>query len=61
MNNDIKRQFVESSHSYDGLKVTLKVDGHSIEDVVQAFEAVLRGCTYSFDGHLELVEDEDIG
>lgn len=42
-----------------GLKVMLVVGGHSIEDVLQAFEAVLRGATYCFDGHLDIVEDED--
>ena len=41
-----------------GLKVMLVVCGHSIEDVLQAFEAVLRGATYCFNGHLEIVEDE---
>lgn len=50
-----------SSYKFRGLELTLRTDGHSISDILQAVEYTLRGQGYSFTGHIELVSDESMG
>lgn len=49
---------VRSSFSYKGLVVNLEITQHVIDDVLEAFENVLRASGYSFDGHLEIVNED---
>ena len=49
---------VTGKHSCDLLSVEIVTQGHTVQDVVDAFESALRGAGYFFDGHFELVEDE---
>lgn len=47
------------SYKYDGLNVVVKLDKDSnLDTVLDAFEGFLKACTYSFNGHLEFVEDK---
>jgi hypothetical protein len=48
---------VEGFHKCGNLEVIVKSQGHTIEEVVLAFECALRGASYCFDGHFELTED----
>ena len=46
-----------SIYKADGLKVMLVTNGHSINDVLEAFENVLRGSGYFFKGNLVIDEE----
>jgi len=39
---------VKSSYEHDGLKMTLETDQHTISDVLEAVEHVLRGSGFFF-------------
>jgi len=41
-------------HEYGQLSVRITTQGHTISEVVEAFECALRGAGYSFDGNFEL-------
>lgn len=57
MSNDNKVYFVQK---YDGDTVTVTTSAESsLEDVLGAFERFLRGAGYYFDGHIDIVYDED--
>jgi len=45
-------------YKYNGLKVMLVTDEHTIEDVLHAFENVLKGSGFYFDGDLTIAEEE---
>jgi hypothetical protein len=45
-------------HKHGGLKVMVVAQEHTIDEVIQAFECALRGASFVFNGHLELVEDD---
>lgn len=49
---------VEGFHKCGNLEVFVKCQGHTIEDMVEAFECALRGASFSFDGHFVLEEDD---
>jgi len=44
-------------HEYGTLNVRIATQGHTISEVVAAFECALRGAGYCFDGHFELEEE----
>ncbi len=41
-----------------GMTVMLRTQGHTISEVLEGFENVLRGQGYVFDGRLDIVEEE---
>ena len=41
-------------HETGTLSVRITTQGHTINEVVEAFECALRGAGYCFDGHFEL-------
>lgn len=47
---------IVSIYKYDGLKVMLVTSEHTLEEVLEAFENVLRGSGFYFDGHLEITK-----
>ena len=51
---------VISIYKHDGLKVMLVTEGHDINDVLYAFENVLRGSGFYLKGNLEVVEEENL-
>lgn len=54
---------IMTEFSYPGqpnTKIVMETDGVVLEDLLQSFEDHLRGCGFLVDGHLELVEDEEI-
>lgn len=48
-----------SSYEYEGLKIVLTTQDHSLSDVLEAVEYVLRGQGYSVDGHLDVVKEDE--
>jgi hypothetical protein len=48
---------VEGFHKCGNLMVHVKSQGHTIQEMIDAFECALRGAGYCFDGHFELVEE----
>lgn len=48
-----------SIYKYNGLKVMLVTNEHSIPDVLEAFEYVLRGQGFHFKGNLGVVDEEE--
>lgn len=57
MSNDNKIYFVQK---YDGDTVTVTTSAESsLENVLSAFERFLKGAGYYFDGHIDIVYDED--
>lgn len=46
-----------SIYKYEDLKVMLVTNGHLIEEILPAFENVLKGSGFNFNGHLDIVED----
>jgi hypothetical protein len=48
---------VKGKHACDLLSVEIVSQGHTLSEVVEAFECALKGAGYCFDGHFELVED----
>jgi len=49
---------VKSSYEHDGLKMTLETDQHTISDVLEAVENVLRGSGFFFKGNIEIVDQD---
>jgi len=41
-------------------RIAISLDDHcDLEEMCQAFEQYLRACGYSFDGYVQIVEEED--
>lgn len=43
----------------DGLRVILEATDVTIDDVLQAFKDVLKGCGFVFDGEVVLVDEDE--
>jgi hypothetical protein len=56
MNNN--RFKTRSVYQYDGLKVVLETNGQTIEDVLNAFEFVLKGSGFCFNGNITIEDSE---
>ncbi len=37
--------------------VTIETHSYELDEVLECFERFLRGCGYSFDGHIDIVKD----
>lgn len=48
---------ITSSYEHNGLRIEITVKCHTIDTVAEAFENVLRGAGYNFDGCFELVKE----
>lgn len=48
----------ESSYEYDGLVVRLTTKEHTLSEILEAFENVLRGQGYCFKGILDFIDEE---
>ena len=46
-------------YKYNDLKIMLVTDGHTIEQCLEAFENVLRGSGYVFDGHIDIIDESN--
>lgn len=46
-----------SEYSYEGLHVKLETSGHTIDEVLEAFENVLRGQGYCFKGNIQIIDE----
>lgn len=49
---------VKSSYEYEDLKIHLETSENSLDDIIEAFEHVLRGAGFYFDGHLTIDNTE---
>ena len=54
-----KNETVEWSQSPNE-QVSITTDAEELPKVLEAFERFLRGAGYYFDGHIEIVEDEEV-
>lgn len=50
-------KFIRTSD--DGSKTINITEAMILTEVIDEFEAFLRGCGFVFDGHLEVVDDKD--
>lgn len=42
------------------VEITFEVDGHtSLSQIIQQFEYYLKACSFHFDGHLDIVDEDD--
>lgn len=48
-----------SRYEYEGLKVELETDMHTLGEILEAVEYVLRGQGYFFDGNLAVVKEDE--
>ncbi len=48
-----------SIYKHDNLKVMLVTNEHTLSDCLRAFENVLKGSGFCFDGELDIVEEEN--
>lgn len=48
-----------STYSNDGYKVNLETDEEGLAEVLEAFECFLKGCGFNFNGHLEIIEEDE--
>lgn len=50
---------IDPDNRFDLDRVVVETDTTCLGDVISTFENFLRACGYSFNGNLEIVEDED--
>jgi len=50
---------ITSTYEHNGLKVILITEDNTLEEVIDAFENVLRGSGYFYEGHLDLIRREE--
>ena len=53
-----KYTFIQDDSEVGGNRVTLEFDTVSLSDVLTNFEYFLKGCSFHFDGYLDIVEDD---
>lgn len=49
----------DPANKFDVSVIEHSVDAVSIPDLLEAFEAFLKGCGFVFDGHIDIVEEEE--
>lgn len=49
---------IESTVKQAGQKVTIRTDGASLAELLQAIEQAIRGCGFVLKGRLDIVEEE---
>lgn len=54
----ILKKEIEKENPFDTTEVEFRVDTVSLQELIEQFEAFLRACGFSFEGNLEIVEDE---
>lgn len=47
-----------STYSHKGLKITISMRDHSLEEVLDAVQCVIKGCGFVFEGTVCIREDE---
>lgn len=52
-------KYKDIENSYDTTKVIIQLDANSLPELLEAFEDFLRASSFSFDGHLEIVKDDE--
>jgi hypothetical protein len=50
--------YCEHAEPYSTVEMTLSEDS-ALPEVLEAFEDFLRGCGYSFSGHLDLIDSDE--
>jgi hypothetical protein len=52
---------VDPENKFDKTNVIIELphNEQSIDDLLEAFEEFMRGCGFVFDGHLEVVDEEE--
>ena len=49
----------ETLNIHSEIEMTLPENGHSLSQLLEHFELFLKACGYVFDGHIELVEEDE--
>ena len=52
-------QPITTTYEHDGLKISLTVDEHTITDILEGVEGVIKAAGYCFDGRLDIINDEE--
>jgi hypothetical protein len=58
----MKYKFIKTKDAdsrYDISNITMEVDTTDLIKLIEEFELFLRACSFGFDGHLEIVKDEE--
>lgn len=55
-------KYRDNSNKYDLTNVLISVDaGASREELLEAFAAFLRACTFNVDGEIEVIKEDEVG
>ena len=49
----------DAENRYDISSVTMEVDTTDLTKLIEEFELFLRACSFGFDGHLDIVKDDE--
>jgi len=49
----------DAENRYDISSITIEVDTPDLLKIIEEFEVFLKACGFHFDGHLDIVEDEE--
>jgi hypothetical protein len=61
MKKEVKRGYTFRCVSYDGEVTTMHIPYNDVtlNDLCEKFQYFLKGCSFSFDGNIEIVDDND--